>query len=265
MIPKIIHYCWFGGKEKPESVKKCIESWKKYCPDYQIIEWNESNYDVSKNKYMFEAYKAKKWGFVSDYARLDIIYENGGIYFDTDVEVIKSLDSLLDNNCFMGFEDGKHVSSGLGFGSEKHNESIKKIMEEIYGNLSFSVTDNTREPISCPILTTNLLLKYGLIQNDKLQNVLGITIYPTVYFCPKSYDTFKTKITSNTYSIHHFDMSWVGEFGLYRHNLQLKLNKFLPITLSKYIAKSIAIIKYRGLKDFFKTVKRKLTKNEKII
>ena len=103
MIPKIIHYCWFGGAELPEKDRKCIESWKKFCPDYQIIEWNENNYDVTKNTYMYQAYQAKKWGFVPDYARLDIIYQHGGIYLDTDVELVKNLDSLLENDAFMGF------------------------------------------------------------------------------------------------------------------------------------------------------------------
>lgn len=258
MIPKIIHYCWFGGKEKPEGVKKCIDSWKKYCPDYEIIEWNESNYDVSKNKYMYEAYQAKKWGFVPDFARLDIIYENGGIYLDTDVEIIKSLDSLLDNKCYMGFEDGVHVNPGLGFGAVKHNVMIKKIMDEIYGSLSFLNADNTYNTIPSPNYNTKFLLKHGLKQNNTLQNVSGITIYPTEYLCPKDYNTFKIQTTNNTYSIHHFDMSWVSDIGLYQHDLQLKLNKFLPISVAKFIAKAIAIIKNKGLIGFFKVVIRKL-------
>ena len=104
MIPKKIHYCWVGGNSKPPLVKKCIQSWKKYCPDYEIIEWNESNYDISKNIYMKQAYEAKKWAFVTDYMRLDIIYEHGGIYLDTDVELIKNIDDLLSNEAFAGIE-----------------------------------------------------------------------------------------------------------------------------------------------------------------
>ena len=132
MIPKIIHYCWFGGNEIPEHDKKCIESWKKYCPDYKIIRWDESNYDYKKNSYMREAYEAKKWGFVPDYARLDIVYEHGGIYLDTDVELVKNIDELLEHKAYMGFEvGGEFVSPGLGFGAEKNFPLFKKMMEEI--------------------------------------------------------------------------------------------------------------------------------------
>ena len=127
MIPKIIHYCWFGGNELPESVRKCIESWKKYCPDFVIKEWNESNYDVTKLPFMKDAYEAKKYAFVSDYARLDIIYQHGGIYLDTDVELIKPLDDrLLDTTCFMGMETPGTVATGLGFGAIKGHSFIKQ-------------------------------------------------------------------------------------------------------------------------------------------
>ena len=118
MIPKKIHYCWIGGNPLPELAIKCIESWKKYCPDYEIIEWNEKNYDFRKNQFMREAYDEKKWGFVPDYARLDIIYEHGGIYLDTDVEIIKPLDSLLKEQGFAGMEQPGIVALGLGFGAE---------------------------------------------------------------------------------------------------------------------------------------------------
>ena len=131
MIPKIIHYCWFGGNEIPENDKKCIESWKKYCPDYKIIRWDESNYDYKKNSYMREAYEAKKWGFVPDYARLDIIYNYGGIYLDTDVELLKSLDEILDCEGFFGFESENLVNLGLGFGAVKGNEIIRDMMLQL--------------------------------------------------------------------------------------------------------------------------------------
>ena len=128
MIPKIIHYCWFGNGPIPEKDKKCINSWKKYCSDYKIIQWNEKNYDITKNKYMNQAYQQKKWGFVPDYARLDIIYTYGGIYLDTDVEIIKSFDSLLSNRGFAGFERPDYVNLGLGFGAEAENIIIKKML-----------------------------------------------------------------------------------------------------------------------------------------
>ena len=134
MIPKKIHYCWFGNNPLPEKDRKCIESWKKYCPNYEIIRHDENNYDISKNKYMKQAYESKKWGFVPDYARLDIIYNEGGIYLDTDVELTKNLDELLKYDAYMGFEDDIHVSPGLGFGAIKHHEGIKKLYVKPYSN-----------------------------------------------------------------------------------------------------------------------------------
>ena len=145
-IPKIIHYCWVGGKPKPQSVLYCIESWKRCCPDYEIREWNESNYDFTKNEYMRQAYEAKKWGFVPDYARLDIIYEYGGIYLDTDVEMLRSPDELLGQDGFMGFEntgDGEYfVNCGHGFGAVPHHEVIRKA-RDLYNVLSFLNEDGT--------------------------------------------------------------------------------------------------------------------------
>ena len=136
MIPKKIHYFWIGGKSMPEKNKTCVESWKKFCPDYEIIEWNESNYDFSECTYMAQAYEAELWGFVPDYARLDIICREGGIYLDTDVELLKSLDDLLSCKAFMGFENRKSVAPGLGFGAEPGNEILKQ-MRDLYHSFSF--------------------------------------------------------------------------------------------------------------------------------
>lgn len=254
MIPKIIHYCWFGNNNKPESVKKCIDSWKKFCPDYKIIEWNEKNYDFTKNEYMYEAYKEKRWGFVPEFARLDIIYNNGGIYLDTDVELCKTLDDLLVNEAYMGFEDSSHVNPGLGFGSVKNNGVLLKMMDEIYSNRHFIKDDGSYDTTPSPILNTEFLVKNGLVQNNKKQTVLDMVVYPTEYFCPKNFDTFEINISNNTYSIHHFDMSWVSDVGRYRHSLQLKLNKILPLSLSKIISKTVTVIKYRGFREFFKII-----------
>ena len=136
VIPKIIHYCWFGGKPIPEKDQRCIASWKKQCPDYEIRKWDETNYDVSKNQYMKEAYQAEKWGFVPDFARLDIIYNYGGFYLDTDVELLKPLDDLLPNKAVMGFEDGRNVSPGLIIGAEKNHSTIRLLME-VYRDRNF--------------------------------------------------------------------------------------------------------------------------------
>lgn len=208
MIPKVIHYCWFGEKPIPEKDKKCIESWKKFCPDYKIIQWNENNYDVTKNKYMFDAYKAKKWGFVPDYARIDIVYNYGGIYLDTDVEIVRNIDELLQNRAFMGFEEGKSINPGVGFGAEKGHPGLKKILE-MYETLEFLKDDGTYNLTPSPVMNSELLKKYGAVMNNNMQEVIGIRLYPSEYLCPMSYTTGIINKTNNTYSIHHFSMSWV--------------------------------------------------------
>jgi len=153
-IPKVIHYCWFGGNEKSKLIKKCIDSWKKYCPDYEIKEWNESNFDIEINNYVKEAYEAKKWAFVSDYARLWIVYNYGGIYLDTDVELIKSLDNLLNYKAYFGSEDGKLINTGLGFGAIKDNEFVKKIKDD-YEYIHFIKDDGTYDITPCPKRNTD--------------------------------------------------------------------------------------------------------------
>ena len=159
MIKKVINYCWFGGSEKNNLIKKCIASWKKFCPDYEIIEWNEDNYDVTKNKYMFEAYKAKKWAFVSDYARLDIIYNNGGIYLDTDVELIKPLDKIIEDvDAFFCYQDDK-INTGLGFGAVKNNQIIKELLNS-YQEIHFVKSDGSYDITSCVMRNNKIFEKY---------------------------------------------------------------------------------------------------------
>ena len=208
MIPKKIHYCWFGGNPLPEKDKKCIESWKKFCPDYQIIRWDESNYDVNKNLYMQQAYNAKKWGFVPDFARLDIIYSEGGIYLDTDVEIIKSLNDLLDNEAFMGFESGEAVNPGLGFGAVCHHHAILELMN-IYSERKFIGEDGSYDMTPNPILNTEKMKEFGCVINDRFQIVNGITVYPSDFFCPKDYVTGKLSLTENSHMIHHYNASWM--------------------------------------------------------
>ncbi len=213
-IPKIIHYCWVGPAPKPQSVLYCIESWKKHCPDYEIIEWNESNYDFTKNSYMKQAYEAKKWGFVPDYARLDIVYEHGGIYLDTDVELVKSFDSLLEQDAFMGFEntgDGEFfVNCGHGFGAVPHHEIIREA-RDLYDQLSFYKPDGSVNLLASPFYTTQTLRKFGLVQENRQQKLPGMTVYSSEVLCPKNFRTGKLSVTSNTVSIHHFTASWLDE------------------------------------------------------
>lgn len=207
MIPKIIHYCWFGDKPKDKLSLKCIESWKKYCPDYEIKEWNESNYDVTKNQYMYEAYQTKKWGFVPDFARLDIIYNEGGIYLDTDVEILKPIDEILNNKMFCCPETSGKIALGLGFGAVKHNKNIKKLME-MYEQLKFVADDGKSNCTPAPELQDVYFKKIGYKEQNKKQIINDITIYPCEYMCPENCETGKIKITSNTMTHHHYNATW---------------------------------------------------------
>ncbi len=221
MIPKIIHYCWFGHNPLPPLAIKCIESWKKFLPDYEIKEWNEDNFDVNIIPYSKEAYKAKKYAFVSDYARFWILYKYGGLYFDTDVEVIKPLDDIVAKGPFMGCENevkddramalaiapGLGVNPGLGLGVNPGHGLYKKILG-LYVSLRF-VDENGNQNLKTVVdYTTELLCKHGLENKSGIQYVAGIYVYPVDYFCPISVDDGKLRITSNTRTIHHYAQSW---------------------------------------------------------
>lgn len=211
MIPKIIHYCWFGNKELPEKDRKCIESWKKYCPEYEIIQWNESNYDIEKNKYMKQAYEMKKWGFVPDYARLDIIYNYGGIYVDTDVEFIRNIDELLYQKAFCAFEDKDYVALGLGFGAVKHFDLIKEMLE-VYDDVSFINSDGSLNCLPSPSYQTKVMDKYGLKHDGKYQIIKDMAVYPEKMLCgmsPYSYQI--SKKLDGVYMIHHYAGSWLDD------------------------------------------------------
>ena len=218
MIPKVIHYCWFGGNPLPKSAQKCIASWRKYLPDYEIREWNESNYDVDCIPFSKEAYEAKKYAYVSDYARLKIIYENGGIYFDTDVELIKSIDDILQKGSFLAFEkhtkgsevDHMLVNVGLGFACEKGNPIIKEIMN-YYEQNHYILPDGTIKQIPIVYITTDVLKKHGLKVSDKpLKIDGGFIVYPWEYFCPMEYLSSKIEISDNTRTIHHYTATWMS-------------------------------------------------------
>ena len=206
-IPKKIHYCWFGGKELPKLAKKCIESWKKYCPDYEIIEWNENNFDINMNTYVKEAYENKKWAFVTDYVRLYALYNYGGIYMDTDVEVVRNLDEFLENESFFGFEDSSHVSTGI-MASKKNNQLIKEIINH-YDTRNFIMKDGKLDMTTNVIIITEILSKKGLKKNNKKQTIEGLTIYPSEFFCPLDCNSKKLRKTRNTHAIHWFSGSWL--------------------------------------------------------
>ena len=205
MIPKIIHYCWFGNNPLPDDAKVCIASWKKYCPDYEIIEWNENNFDLEQNQYVKEAYEEKKWAFITDYVRLYVLYNYGGIYMDTDVEVLKNLDVFLHNKGFSGFEDYDRVPTGI-MASEKNNNFIGNQLK-YYNNKHF-VVDGKHDMKTNVETITEYCLEHGLILNNTKQQIDDFVFYPKDYFCPKNCQTLKITITENTYTIHHFAGSW---------------------------------------------------------
>ena len=209
-IPKVIHYCWFGNGKMPAISEKCIKSWKKYCPDYEIICWNEENFDLTQNRYMKEAYEAGKWAFVSDYARLKVIYDHGGIYLDTDVELRKPLDPLLENGGFMGFDEKGIVATGLGFGAEAGNEIVGAFLKD-YDDLPFVLPDGSFDLTPCPDRNTAVLEHLGMDLKTHDQVFMGMRFLPREYLCPMDYYTGKKTITQNTYSIHHYCASWTSK------------------------------------------------------
>jgi len=208
MIPKKIHYCWFGGKQKPQSVLNYIESWKKYCPNFEIREWNENNFDISQNSYCKEAYESKKWAFVSDVARLYALYHEGGIYMDTDVEVKRSLDELLNNQVFFGFEVPVFVGTNI-IGSCKGNEFIYSLLKA-YDDRHFINPDGSLDTTTNVSETTMTAKRMGLILNGKQQTINGVIFYPQEYFCPYDYTTGRMIKSSQTYSIHWYTQTWVA-------------------------------------------------------
>lgn len=207
MIPKVIHYCWFGRGQMPKLALKCIESWKKYCPDYEIKEWNEDNFDLDMYPYVREAYDARKFAFVTDVVRLYALYHEGGIYMDTDVEVIKPLDSLLQYDAVSGFESPTQIPTGLMASRDGH-PLFKELLDE-YNGIHFRRPDGTLDTTTNVTRISNTCLKYGLRLDNTLQTVCGFTLLPKDYLCPKSYKTGELELTANTLCIHHFSGSWV--------------------------------------------------------
>lgn len=253
-IPKIIHYCWFGGNKKPALVKKCIRSWKKYCPDYEIIEWNENNFDVNSVLFCKRAYEAQKWAFVTDYVRLKVLFEMGGIYMDTDVEVVKSLDPFLEYQCFLGFQHERYVSTGLVIGAKPKNEFIAQ-NASIYENMEFKNETDSNKLTVCQEYTTELLKKRGLIipETGKIQRLGDITVFPSEFFCPYDHRTRTMNRTENTVAIHHFASSWWDKKRKREYNKYILVDcvhciAHIPNRLLKRILGDGG---YRKLKDFF--------------
>ena len=293
MIPKIIHYCWFGGNPLPDDAKKCITSWKKFFPDYEIKEWNETNYDLSVCPYVKEAYESKKWAFVSDYARFDILYKYGGLYFDTDVEVIKTFDDILKNGAFMGQEAaassgvnptsnkagsvdslesresavvanpglGIAVAPGLGIAVAPGLRLYREILD-YYNGIHF-LKDDVMDTTTVCAHVTEILKKYGYDEHkEDIQEVAGITIYPPEYFCPQNITTGEMTVTGNTHSIHHYTASWFTKWDKRicsiercrnRNGVEYKLRRVVSFPL-----RVISKIDKIGLKKTIKFAVRKI-------
>lgn len=226
LIPKKIHYCWFGQNEIPLKLQKCINSWHEKCPDYEIIRWDETNYDIKKNKYMKEAYENQKWGFVPDYARLDIVYNEGGIYLDTDVELLKSLDRFLTNEMFCGFSGELSIAMGLAFGAVKGHDFLKNLMSA-YDNISFFEPDVGLNLKPCVDYQNPLFKSYGFDLFNKYQEINNIALYPSEVFSPLGIVGGRSNFTENTVSIHYGELSWVSNEKRSKRSIYGKLIKLL--------------------------------------
>ena len=210
LIPKKLHYMWLGGNPIPDKLKRCMESWYKYCPDYEIVEWNENNYDIDKHLYMKQAYENKAYGFVPDYARLDILYNEGGLYLDTDVELRRNIDDLLFQEAFCGVEKWQVLNFGGLSGAVKGHPMIKKFLDarkEVY----FIEADGRQNRNTCGFYDTTVAINEGYKINGQTQNIGGMNIYAYDYFHPYDYMSGIVNETENTHSIHWFNGGWLDE------------------------------------------------------
>ncbi|WP_302756088.1 glycosyltransferase family 32 protein [Collinsella intestinalis] len=218
MIPKVIHYTWFGGKSLPRDVRRCMDSWMKHCPDYEIVKWDESNFDINCHPFCQKAYQQQKWAFVSDYARLKVIYENGGIYLDTDVELLRSLDDLLGLKCWVGIEQSaKLCATGLGFGAIPKSPAVERLMSE-YDDEIFS--EDLLAAMACPILNNRALLRMGYTYSNEIVDLGDITVYPPRYFDPIAPGgDSKNLLCDDSYSVHQYSNSWGSRSDVIRRKV----------------------------------------------
>ena len=239
MIPKVIHYCWFGRNPLPKSALKCMDSWRKFFPDYEIKEWNEDNFDVNQIPYIHEAYAAKKYAFVSDYARFWILYMHGGLYFDTDVEVIRPLDDLLKKGGFMGVQHAHYLNPGLGIASvAKH--PIYKALLDYYAHLHFLKEDGTYDETTIVIHTTQVMETFGYQQNGGIiQEVNGIYTYPSDYFNPLDDLTGIMRKTRNTRSIHWYSKTWCTNYGPVRTFVTRLLHRVFGVNSLSWLKRMV--------------------------
>ena len=227
MIPKKIHYCWFGRGEKPKLAQKCIASWKKYCPDYEIIEWNEDNFDVDINGYTRWFYDQKNWAFLSDFVRVYVVNEYGGVYFDTDVEVVRPIDHLLEYGAFFAWENATNVASGLGFGAVKHHSVMQSLLGA-YAQLPAG-EDGAFPVLRCPQLNTQALMPFGLVLDGSLQKLGDIVVLPVDYMNPYDDPTGRMNKTENTVSIHWYAKSWLSKGRILRSKIMKPLHRIFGV------------------------------------
>lgn len=232
MIPKKIHYCWFGRNPKSKMVCKCIESWRKYCPDYEIIEWNEDNFNVNMNGYTRMCYEQKKYAFLSDYVRLVVVAKYGGFYFDTDVEIIRSVDHLRVHDAFFCFETSEYVASGLGFGSLPNGTAIMNMVAEY--DFLLGGTEGTK---GCPRLNTSALVKLGLKPDGTVQKVEDALILSSDYMNPFDTTTGIIHKTENTVSIHWYSAAWLSPWRRLRTRIMRPLHRIFGVDAFKRFRK----------------------------
>ena len=235
MIPKIIHYCWFGKNEKPKLAKRCIESWKKYCSDFKIVEWNEDNFNLNENEYVKYCYENRKWAYLSDYVRLSVVQQYGGVYFDTDVELVAPIDFLLENQAFYAFETASYVATGLGFGSEASHKIIEAMTQEYEKLKPYENTDF--KFIGCPRLNTKTLKEFGLQTNGQYQKVQGAVILPKDYMNPYDDPTGRLTRTENTISIHWYSKSALSRATIYRSKITRIFHRLFGVNCLQWIRK----------------------------
>ncbi len=207
MIPKTIHYCWFGKGQKNELIQRCITSWKIFLPDYRIVEWNEDNFNVDTTIWTKQAYEAKKWAFVSDYVRLYALFSEGGLYFDADVEVLKSLDPLMDCKLLLGFESNDMITTAV-IGAERGNATIEKMLS-VYRQKTFLLADGSFDTLPNPYVLSEYVQELGIQFTGKEQSCSMYHIYPTIVFSPNNLTRIWEKPSSKSFTIHHFDQSWI--------------------------------------------------------
>lgn len=235
MLPKIIHYCWFGGKPLPKSAIKCKESWKKFLPEYEIKEWNESNFDVNSIPYTRDAYAAKKYAFVSDYARFYILYHEGGLYFDTDVEIIRPMNDIIEKGAFMSVEipfrkltQAPSINPGQGIGASK-GHPVYKEMIDFYQKLSFYREDGAIQNYAMIRKISDIFSDAGMKAIDEVQLLRDTYIYPADYFNPLDELTGKLNITDRTKAIHWYEASWLPSQPIWRKKLKQIIRRILKV------------------------------------